>query len=69
MKRTPEYVEGPEAWTRFANGMRKVLTVPHAEIKRRIDAERMASAANPHRRGPKSKKKREGHDPDAAPHV
>jgi hypothetical protein len=53
MKAKPEYVEGAEAFTRFQNAMRKVLAVPHAEIQRRIETERKASAANPTRRGPK----------------
>jgi hypothetical protein len=57
MKRTPEYVEGPEAWTRFAGAMKKVLSVSHAEIQRRIEAERKAAALNPNRRGPKPKRK------------
>lgn len=65
MKRTPEYIEGPEAWTRFTNGMRKVLTVSHDEIQRRIEAERQASALKPVRPGPKPKKKRGGHAPAA----
>lgn len=55
MKRTPEYTEGPEAWTRFEGAMRKALSVPHSEIQRRIEAERKRSAQNPHRRGPKPK--------------
>jgi hypothetical protein len=63
MKRTPEYVEGPEAWTRFETAMKAVIAVPHEEIQRRIKEERNRSAANPNRRGPKSKKKRDGHGP------
>jgi hypothetical protein len=57
MKAKPEYVEGPQAFTRFQNAMRKVLAVPHAELQRRIEAERKASAANPVKRGPKPKLK------------
>jgi len=57
MKREPEYVEGTEAWTRFEGAMKRVLAVPHAEIQRRIEAERKASAANPHKRGPKPKRR------------
>jgi len=56
MKRTPEYVEGPEAWTRFTAGMRKVIGVSHDEIQRRIEAERKRAALNPNRRGPKPKR-------------
>ncbi len=55
MKRAPEYIEGPEAFTRFRSAMQKVLTVSHEEITRRIEAERRASAVNPKRRGPKPK--------------
>lgn len=57
MKREPEYVEGPEAQQRFEKAMRKVLSVPHSEIQRRIEAERKASAANPRKRGPKPKRR------------
>jgi len=55
MKGKTEYVEGAEAFTRFQTAVRKVLAVPHAEIKQRIEAHRKASAANPHKRGPKPK--------------
>jgi hypothetical protein len=54
-KAKPEYVEGPEAFTRFRGAMQKVLAVPHAEIQRRIEVARKASAANPVKRGPKPK--------------
>jgi len=53
--KTPEYVEGPEAWERFTAGMRKALSVPHSEIQRRVEAHRRAAAQNPHKRGPKPK--------------
>ncbi len=55
--RTPEYVEGPEAYQRFENAMKKVLAVPHAEIQRRIEEHRKEAARNPNRRGPKPKQK------------
>lgn len=55
MNRTPEYVEGSEAWTRFTGAMKRVMTVSPEELKRRIEAERKVSAANPNRRGPKRK--------------
>ena len=55
--RTPEMIEGSEAWTRFQNAMHKVIAVPHSEIKKRIDAHRAEAAKNPNRRGPKPKKR------------
>jgi hypothetical protein len=51
------YHEGPDAFARFRNVMKGVLAVPHAEIQRRIEEERKASASNPNRRGPKPKRK------------
>lgn len=30
--RTPEYIEGPEAWKRFDEAVRKVLTVPKSAV-------------------------------------
>ena len=55
--KTPEYVEGSEAWDRFQRAMKGVLAVPHAEIQRRIEQQRKEAARNPHRRGPKPRKK------------
>jgi hypothetical protein len=43
-------IKGPEAWTRFDNAMRDVLSVSKEEFNRRIEAERKISAANPTRR-------------------
>jgi hypothetical protein len=60
MKPKPEYVEGPEAWTRFQNAMRKVIAVPHSEVQRQIEEHRKQAANNPKRRGPKPKVKRRG---------
>lgn len=57
MKRTPEYVEGPEAWTRFEGAMKHVLSVPHDVVQKRIEAQREAAAKNPKKRGPKRKVK------------
>jgi hypothetical protein len=65
MKHTPEYIEGPEAWARFRTAMKGVIAVPHAEIQRRIEAERKASLLNPNRRGPKPKQTRAGRAPHA----
>jgi hypothetical protein len=56
MKAKPEYVEGPEAWTRFQGAMKKVIAVPHDEIQRRIEQQRAESARSPNKRGPKPKK-------------
>jgi hypothetical protein len=47
----PEY----EAFTRTLD---KLLTVPHDELKRRMDAYKEKAAKNPNRRGPKPKAKR-----------
>jgi hypothetical protein len=58
MKAKPEMVEGPESWQRFEGAMKRVLAVPHSEIKRRIEEEHKRSAANPNRRGPKPKAKK-----------
>jgi hypothetical protein len=49
-------VEGPEAFTRFEKAMKRVLSVPHSEIKRRIEEHRKEAALNPRKRGPKKKK-------------
>jgi hypothetical protein len=57
MKSKPEYNEGPQAAQRFEEAMRRVLSVSHEEIQRRIAAEREQSALNPHKRGPKAKAK------------
>lgn len=51
-------IEGTEAWTRFKTAMQRIVAVPKAEMQRRIEAERKASAANPNRPGPKPKRKR-----------
>jgi len=46
----PEY----EAFTRTLD---KLLSVPHDEMKRRLEAHKEEAAKNPNRRGPKPKKK------------
>lgn len=63
MKAKPEYVEGPEAFERFNNAMKKVIAVPHAEIQRRIEQHREEAAKNPNKRGPKPKKLSASHGP------
>jgi hypothetical protein len=55
--KTPEYIEGAEAWDRFRNAMAKALRLPKAELDRRIAAQRRESSLNPHKRGPKPKSK------------
>jgi hypothetical protein len=57
MKATPQYEEGPKAAQRFEEAMRRVLSVSHEEIQRRVAEERKRSLQNPHRRGPKPKAK------------
>jgi hypothetical protein len=42
----------------FTTLVDRVLSVPHAEVQKRVEAHRKAAAKNPHRRGPKSKRRR-----------
>lgn len=58
MERKSEMIEGTEAFTRFENAMRAIVSVPHSEIQQRIQEHRKESALNPNRRGPKPKRKR-----------
>jgi len=55
-------IEGPEAYKRFENAMRAVLSVPHSVIKQRIDEHKRQADLNPRKRGPKRKAK-----PSASP--
>jgi len=57
---SPEYIEGPEAFRRFDEGVRNILSVPHSTLVRREKAYRKKVDANPNRRGPKRKAKRSG---------
>jgi hypothetical protein len=54
MKST-EYREGADASARFVGAMRKILSVPRAEILRREAEYKKQSALNINRRGPKRK--------------
>jgi hypothetical protein len=58
----PECHEGPEAFSRFDQGIRQVLSVPRSTLERRERAYRKKVDANPKRRGPKRKVK-----PSASP--
>jgi len=53
----PECIEGPEAFRRFDEGIRQILSVPHFTLVRRERAYRKKVEANPNRRGPKRKVK------------
>ena len=53
--RQADMIEGPQAFKRFEDAMRKVLKVPHAVIQRKIAEHRAESDKNPKKRGPKRK--------------
>jgi len=53
----PECIEGPEAFARFDNEVKFLLSVPHSTIARRERAYKKKSLKNPNRRGPKPKVK------------
>ena len=53
----PECIEGPEAYRRFDEGVRRILSIPHSTLVRRERAYKKKSLANPNRRGPKPKVK------------
>ena len=54
----PTCIEGTQAFARFENAMKKVLSVPHSVIQKRIEDHRKEAALNPNKRGPKPKQKR-----------
>jgi hypothetical protein len=47
-------VKSDSEFEKFDNAMRRVLTVSKAELKRRIEADKLANAGKP-KRGPKPK--------------
>ena len=51
----PEMHEGPEAFQRFDEGVKQILSVPRSTLVRRERAYKKKVAANPNRRGPKPK--------------
>jgi hypothetical protein len=53
----PECIEGPEAFRRFDEGVRQILSVPHSTLVRRERTYRKKSLRNPNRPGPKPKRK------------
>jgi hypothetical protein len=53
--RTPEYIEGPEAFRRFDAMMAALIAVPKAVVEKREKVYRAQVEANPNRRGPKRK--------------
>ena len=55
----PECIEGPEAFRRFDEAARQILSVPHSTLVRRERAHKKKSTQNPNRRGPKPKAKKD----------
>jgi hypothetical protein len=51
----PECIQGQEAFRRFDEGTRQILSVSHSTLVRRERAYKKKSLANPKRRGPKPK--------------
>ena len=45
----------PKEYTAFDTAMRQILTVPKAELDRRVQAHKEKAALNPRKRGPKPK--------------
>jgi len=55
MKRTPEIIEGPEAFQNFDTLVGSVLAVPRSVIQERQEKYKKQAALNPRKRGPKKK--------------
>ena len=51
----PECIEGPQAFERFDESIRGILSVPRSTLVRREKAYRKKVASNPNRPGPKRK--------------
>jgi hypothetical protein len=49
--------DGSPEFDTFTNLVDRVLSVPHVEIQKRVEAHRKAAAKNPNRRGPKRKRR------------
>ena len=62
-----ECIEGPEAFIRFDEAVRKVLSVPHSTLVRRERAYKKKSLRNPNRRGPKPMEKQKSPDYESGP--
>jgi hypothetical protein len=60
-----EMIEGPTALDRFKTAMRKIVSVPRAEMLRREEEYKKQSMLNPRKRGPKPKQKSASRDPAA----
>ena len=54
----PDIINNPEAFKRFQDAMKTIISVPHDVIQKRIEEHRKAAAKNPNRRGPKPKTQR-----------
>ena len=50
-------VKTPSEFESFTKLVTQVLSVPHAEIQKRVEAHREAVAKNPNKRGPKPKRR------------
>ncbi len=53
----PDCIEGSEAFRRFDEGVRQILSIPRSTLVRRERAYKKKSLSNPTRRGPKPKVK------------